>query len=748
MKNPLIKRLPREFISEIGKYLVIFLFMVGTIGFVSGFLIADSSAKKIYDESFEKYNVEDGNFELLNEAEDKLITTLENQNVKIYNNNYSEQNSVNDSTIRIFSNRENVNKVCVMEGSLPKGNSEIAIDRMYANNNNINVGDSISVGSKKLKISGLVALPDYSALFSNNSDLIFDAVKFGVAIVNEECFEDFKETNIHYSYSWKYNESPKNDVDEKNKSDKFLKVLNKNTVIVNYIPEMNNQAINFVGNDIGQDKSMMITLLYILIIIISFVLAVTTSNIINSEASVIGTLRASGYTKGEILRHYMMLPLIVTLIASCVGNILGYTLFEKLVKNMYYSSYSLTTYESIWNAEAFILTTIIPFIIMLVINIIILTNKLSLSPLKFLRHDLRKKEKKKVIKLTKFKFFTRFRLRVIFQNMPNYLTLFIGILFANILLMFGMMMSPLLDHYKSEVVNNMISNYQYILKAQVETEEKSAEKYCVTSLDMYLDKEKGESINIYGVSNSSKYVDIDFKGDGIYISDGLAEKYSLKTNDTIALKDSYDDDTYTFKIKGIYNYPSALSIFMEKEYYNKTFDNDNDYFNGYFSNSKITDINDKYIATTITEDDLTKVSRQMDLSMGNMFVMINVFAIVLYMVLIYLLSKLIIEKNASSISMVKILGYNNYEIGRLYLLATSIVVIISLAISIPIASLIMKWIFKAMMSSFSGWITFYINPIMYVKIFIMGIVSYAVIAVLELFKIKKIPLEEALKNME
>lgn len=747
MRNPLIKRLPREFINEITKYLVIFAFMVGTIGLVSGFLVAGSSLKQSYDESFEKYNIEDGNFELLNEEDDNLINTLEEQDLKIYDNNYIEEDSVNDSVIRLFLNRKDVNKVCIMEGELPNSKNEIALDRMYANNNELSVGDTISVGDKKLKISGFVALSDYSALFSNNSDLMFDSIKFGVGIITKDCFESFDDASIHYSYSWKYNKSPKDDLDAKNKSDDFLEVLNKNTILINYIPQIDNQAINFTGNDIGGDKNIMLTLLYVLIVIIAFVLAVTTSNTINSEASVIGTLRASGYTKGELLGHYMILPLIVTVLGACIGNILGYTIFEKIVADMYYNSYSLTTYTTKWNLEAFILTTIVPFIIMLVVNMFILINKLSLSPLKFLRHDLNKKQKKKVLKLTKFNFFTRFRLRVIFQNMPNYITLFIGILFASILLLFGMMMSPLLDNYKEEIVNNMISKYQYILKTQVETENEEAEKYCASSLKTYFNEEKGEDISVYGISEDSKYVDIDFK-DGIYISDGFAEKYSLKANDTITLKDSYGDETYTFKIDGIYYYPATLSIFMNSEKFNETFDKEEDYFNGYFSNSKISDIDNKYIATTITEDDMTKASRQLDVSMGSMFYMINVFSIILYMLLMYLLSKLIIEKNSSSISMVKILGYNNYEVGRLYILATSIVVVISVALSIPISVLTMKSIFKVMMSGYTGWFNFYIAPKIYLEMFLAGTLSYAVIASLQLFKIKKIPLDEALKNME
>ena len=618
MRNPLIKRLPRELLSEITKYLVIFIFMTGTIGFISGFLVAGDSLKKSYDESFEKYNIEDGNFELLNKADENLINTLEEQDLKIYNNNYIEEDSVNDSVIRLFLNREDVNKVCVIKGKLPNSEKEIAIDRMYANNNNISVGDKISVGGKKLKVTGFVALSDYSALFSNNNDLMFDSIKFGVGIITKDCFESFENANVHYSYSWKYNKSPKDDTEAKNKSDDFLKVLNKNTIITNYIPEISNQAIHFTGDDIGGDKGIMLTLLYVLIVIIAFVLAVTTSNTINSEASVIGTLRASGYTKGELLRHYMVLPLVVTVIGSCIGNILGYTVFEKVVANMYLGSYSLTTYVTRWNSEAFILTTIVPFIIMLVVNLFILMNKLSLSPLKFLRHNLKKREKKKVLKLTKFKFFTRFRLRVIFQNMPNYITLFIGILFASILLMFGLMMSPLLDNYKNEVVDNMISKYQYILKSQVETKTKDAEKYCASSLKTYFNEEKGEEISIYGIKEDSEYVDIDFK-DGVYISDGFAEKYSLKVNDSITLKDSYGDKTYTFKIDGIYYYPASLSIFMDSKKFNETFDKDEDYFNGYFSNEEITDIDSKYIATTITKDDMIKFSRQLDVSMGNTF---------------------------------------------------------------------------------------------------------------------------------
>ena len=57
MRNPLNKRLPRELKSEIGKYIVLFIFLAGMISIVSGFIVAASSMSKAYDESFDKYNI-------------------------------------------------------------------------------------------------------------------------------------------------------------------------------------------------------------------------------------------------------------------------------------------------------------------------------------------------------------------------------------------------------------------------------------------------------------------------------------------------------------------------------------------------------------------------------------------------------------------------------------------------------------------------------------------------------------------
>lgn len=754
MRNPLIKRLPREFKSDLGKYLVMFLFMTAAIGFISGFLVAGSSMIKAYNESFDKYNIEDGNFELSQEADDALIERIEKEDVTIYENYYVEKDvtqkngeNITESTLRIFKNRKDVDKICVMKGELPVNSNEIAIDRMYADNNKINVGDNIKMSGKEYKVTGYVALSDYSALFSDNSDMMFDSVKFGVAIVTDECFDKLSDVNVHYVYSWKYDNKPENDTEEKEQSDKFLKKIGATGLVTNYTPAYLNQAIHFTGDDLGSDKSMIEVLLYVIIVILAFVFAVTTNNTITKEANVIGTLRASGYKKSELLGHYITMPVIVTILAAIIGNILDYTYFKNIVANMYYGSYSLPTYVTIWNAEAFIKTTVIPLILMIIINVLVISRKLSLSPLDFLRRNLTRKKKKKAVRLPKFKFFNRFRLRIIYQNMSSYVTLFVGMLFANVLLLFGMMMVPLLNHYQNEVTQSQIADYQYILKTttDVNVSYSNAEKYCVTSLETTGDKE--ESITIYGIADNSKYIDFDIPKEGVAISDGYASKYNVKKGDTISLKEKYKDKIYEFVVEDIVNYPPSLSVFMSSKQYNEEFMKQDRYYNGYFSDKKL-DIDDKKVASIITVDDLTKVSRQLEVSMGESFNLIFVFSIALFILLVYLLTKLIIEKNTTSISMVKILGYTNAEIGRLYLISTTWVIIISQIITIGLSTVIMNWLYKYFMAKMTGWLTLYYAPKIFPEMFMLGLLVYAVVAAFQLIKIHKIPMDEALKNVE
>lgn len=785
--NPLIKRIPKELIGDWKKYLIVFAFLVLTIGFVSGMYVANESMMKAADESVTKYDREDGHFEWSEKSDADLIKDVESGEqvdmsaitgkeeedasdvpVIIYENffrNEKEDNNndgKNDGTVRVFAKTDDINLACVLDGRLPENENEIAVDRMHADNVDMKVGDTIRVGGEKFEVVGLIAYVNYSTLHEKATDLMFDAIKFDVAMVTDEGFDRLGES-IHYAYAWKYKDAPADEKEEKTLSDDFRKVLAAQTMLhgnelKDYVPSYGNPAINFATDDMGSDMSMGGVILDILIIIIAFIFGVTISNTITKESSTIGTLRASGYTRGELVRHYLSMPVIVTFLAAIVGNILGYTVFKNVVVGMYYNSYSLPTYETVWNPDAFVKTTVVPIILMFVVNLIVIVRMLRHTPLQFLRHDLKKSKRKKAIRLPHWKFMSRFRVRIMFQNISNYLILFVGICFIMVMLAMAVGMPDTLTYYQKHASNLMFTKYQYVLKTYqnadgsiVTTDNEDAENFAMKSLVKRSDA-LDEEISTYGVVDDSQYIEISdlesLEKNEVYISNSYADKYGIAIGDTIKLEEKYTDDTYNFKVCGIYEKCQSIAVFMPISQYRKVFDLDDDAFSGFFSDSKITDIDSDMIASTITKRDITKMCDQLDHSMGSYMQYFQVLCILLSMAMIYLLTKLIIEKNENAISMTKILGYENREIASLYLLSTTIVMLVIDVLTVAVGVWVMNFAWKEILMTYSGWFSFHMETISYVKMFAFVLIGYVIVMILDFQRIKKIPMDQALKNVE
>ncbi len=839
VKNPLRKRIPRELLGDWSKYLVVSLFLILTIGFVSGMYVANGSMMQAADEGVAKYRLEDGHFELKEQAEEALLQEIQAGDkadieqyylnkareeldekfesefgkkfaeqeayaaayeeawedivgkvqteyadaeekyelndpdfqavpVKIHENFYrNEEEDYNndgrsDGTVRIYAKTDEVNLACLMEGSFPESADEIAIDRMHADNVGIKVGDTVTVGEHAFQVVGLIAYVNYSTLHEKSTDMMFDALKFDVAMVTESGFAGLDAT-IHYDYAWNYEKMPADEKEEKHASDDFLKALitqiavNENE-LEDYVPRYANPAINFATEDMGSDEAMGGVLLDILIVIIAFIFAVTISNTITKEASAIGTLRASGYTRGELVRHYLSMPVIVTFAAAGIGNVLGYTVFKKLVVSMYYNSYSLPAYRTIWNPDAFWKTTLIPVVLMFAVNLIVIIRIMRHTPLQFLRHDLKKTKRKKAMRLPRWSFLSRFRLRIIFQNIPNYLILFVGIVFIMVMLAMAVGLPSTLQYYKENAADMMFARYQYILKScededgdLIQTENETAEQFSMCSLQKK-SEEIVEEVSVYGIPDDSRYVKIDgaaaMKENEIYISKSFSDKYGLKVGDDVALDEKYENEQYQFTVAGIYDRCQSIAAFLPLKNYRAVFGIDDGAFTGYLSDQEITDIDEENIATVITEREITKMCDQLDHSMGSYMNYFQILCILLSAVLIFLLTKIIIEKNENAISMIKILGYENREIAGLYLLSTTMVLIVSDAVSVILGTIVMKQAWKVILFDYSGWYAFTMEPIGYVKMFAFVLIGYLVVMIFDFNRIKRIPMDEALKNVE
>lgn len=916
MRNPLNRRIPRELARDWAKYAAIFIMMVLLVSICSGMRVSNESLKQGYYDSFEKYNLEDGHITFDKPLPDELRSAFEEKGeMKLYDNFYFDEDAAeNGAAIRVYCQEDEVNTPCLLSGELPSGDGEIAIDRVYAKNNDISVGDVITLCGKKLTITGFVALPDYSTLFESNTDSMFDSVNFSIAVMTRSGFDSIGSRNMEYNYAWLYESAPADDIEAAERSDKFLDVvkdeltdydedivkaqvdeltkklekageeygelyrksaeklltevsekiqagaaeyaqilmttgekpdrsalsadvddyefslienavnsmmnggeaempseqelsdhylpmvekprreqlsaelddflfgivedaadaeinggefempadeefeseIDKTDIIAvdNYIPRYLNQAVTFSIEDIGGDEAGTMVMCYMMIALIAFIFAVTISNTITTEAGVIGTLRASGYTRGELVRHYMVLPVLVTLAAAVVGNILGYTVIKDYCVDLYRSSYSLTDYTTVWDASAFVLSTVVPIVLMLIINLLVLTSRLKLSPLKFLRHDLRKNRNKKAMRLnTKIPFRIRFSLRIFFTNLPGYIVMIVGILFGSVLIAFGDMMPRLLNDYQNIVTEDMISEYQYILydcDEAAEVTDPGAEKFAMASYDYTKPGFLTDSITVYGAVDGSKYIPADIPEGRVLISTGVSEKFGLNEGDVITLDEKYKRDTsYNLEIAGVYDYESSLAVFMNIGDFNRTFGNEEGYFTGYFSDAELTELPEDDVASVITASDYTKLSTQLMVSMGGMMDLIKWFGALFFIIVVYVLCKQVIERNFQSIAMTKILGFRNGEIAALYIASTTMAVIVGLLVAIPFIDVAMKLIFTGYLyTMMTGYLPLSISPITYAVMFFTGLGCYIVVALLQMRKVARVSKSEALKNAE
>ena len=264
--------------------------------------MADGSCKSAYDNSFEKYNIENGHFVLTDSISDELEEELEEkkEDITIYPIFYKDKEIAKEHTIRLYKMRNDVNKADLMDGEYPKADDEIVIDRLYAENNEIAIGDTMKIEGKKYKVTGVVALSDYSALFKNNTDMMFDANKFTVALVTEHAFDKFGDAGLKKCYAWVNDDAALSDKEQEDKANDIKDIIKKEAVMTDFVARQDNQAITFTGDDMGGDQVMVQWLLYIVIVILAFIFAITARSTIEQESSVVVNLVGVRLYEGRI----------------------------------------------------------------------------------------------------------------------------------------------------------------------------------------------------------------------------------------------------------------------------------------------------------------------------------------------------------------------------------------------------------------------------------------------------------------
>ena len=887
MASPLRKRFPREMRNNLGKYLGIFLLMSVTIALTSGFLTAAHSISVIIDDIPTTYHVEDGRFTTAFEATNAQLDAARGAaedaggidmfaNWSIDADCTAESNDGRDCTLRTYVHRTDVDLAAYAEGRVPEAADEVAVDRVFAQNNDVRVGDAVTLNGRSFTVCGIMTTPDNQALFQNNSDFTVNTLTFGVAEASDAGFAalraDGQQPAFTYSFTFR---SPDLTLAERTDAEKdMVRALADADATVNDLTDAaSNQGIGYAADDVSGDSTMWSVLLYIIIAIMAFVFVVLTSGTIEEESAIIGTLLASGYRRRELVAHYLALPCAVGVAAAVVGNVAGFTLMSEPMRNLYYGSYSLPPYYATWSWGVFAKTTVVPVAVLVFIALAGLVRKMRHTPLEFLRHETSKGGVKRGFALPERLGFTaRFRLRVFLRNLGNFATLFIGIGFASMLLLFSLAILPTMTHYAENLRSNVVAEHEYTLKAPLELEGtdderaawaavdelanveggklsaaadaadelsraddalqvaadalaatptaeglaaaqqaqdaaaaaqdrlyervddiaadlgksrndvvellqdaadvdadgdnvhpvntrdngaakiEQAEKYAVYTLEYDRGSDNGtESVTVYGVAPDSRYWDGIGVGSGRAVfGRGLVDKFGFAEGQTVSLYDKYADEAHDVVFEGdglTWGSKSDMAVYMSLDDFNRLFGNDAGYFNAYASDQPL-DLDARYLASDLTPADMDAIGEQFVGMMDDMIGMLVGLSVFIFLVFMYLLTKSVIDRSARAISYMKVFGYRDREISRLYVRSITLTVAVSLVACQPLIIGGLTAIFRAMLLAYSGNIEIFVPLSAIAEVIAIGFATYLVVALLHVRRIKRVPLALALKVQE
>lgn len=731
------KRIFREFKDNVIKYIgLLSLVLLASMSIV-GFGNLEECVMFSINNVATECNREDGNFTLSRELDNTTLNKIKELGIVVEENYYSDYKLAEDKTVRLFKERENINKINLLDGKKLTDSNDIIIDGLFGKVNNYNIGSSLKILNEKYNISGYGFVPDYTFIIKELTDNP-NHLKFGIGFVSKEKFSNLKD--VKYLYSFKLNNIS---------SDKLKNILNKTSELTSFMVTKDNPRIISVETEMITNKAIGTIVGIILSIMMAFIVSMTVITMIEKESAVIGTLYSLGYEKKELLSHFIILPTIIVSLGAICGYFLGFLLRDYLIV-MEANVFNFPKLQPSHSIKLIVMGIALPILIVLTINYSIISKKLNTTPLSLLRKEKKEGNLTK-IKINCFEFINKFRIREFLREINSSIILFIGLLITVLFLVLAFMKLDSAINYANAVKNEATVEYTYILKIPIHVEEsKKIEKTVVEGLDMYNEfANDNMDVTLQGINENSNFYNFNIckDDDGAYISDSVSKKFDLKIGDTLNLKNISEKKTYSVKVNGIVNYSTALYIFMNRSQMNILMNKSKDYYNGYLSREPL-NINKDYLDSTILASDIIESANNSVKMASISMSFLIILSVITASLVIYLLLKFIVDKSTSNISLMKIFGFNKSELNKLYLGSHFYIIAISVIINMFISLKIVKILFFTLMAKSPSHMEMILSTKSYMIIFMIVIAIYFVIKILLKRNIDKISLSVVLKDRE
>ena len=787
------RKLFRDIRFNLSQFVTIFLMIFLGVMVYAGIRSYMGGMVKTADTFYEQNNLEDlvvvgNNFSDEDLAKIKELDNVKNAERRLTVNGVIENDEEKTLEMNFIESNE-ISKFYTIDGEkFDKDKKGVWLDNFYAQNNNLKVGDTIKIKYEKEvleeKILGLINVPDHvysvkdeSEIFPNHADYGFCYLSINefpehyiktkvmdeMNIKDEDMFDKFV-TDINYKDYLVYNYCIV-DVDDTSKLNEVKSNIENNIKNVLAVSDIKDTASYSVYQGEIEEGETYVGVFSGLFLFIAMLSVITTMRrVVKKQRLQIGTLKALGFKKRKITTHYIGYGFWISLLAAICGLIAGPLFIGNVFINMELSVFQVPNGTAVVSNSSFLVAAIVVMAVCLV-TYLTCRGELKENPADTLRTELPKVKQKSLNITTKgvlknLSFSTKWNLRDILRNKMRTFMGIAGITGCTMLLVcaFGMLdtMKSYINWQFKELYN---FDYKLSLKENYTNEEYEniINKYGdATSQTLGVEIKNGdakEANNIF-VSDSKDYVRytnkkreyIKLKDDGIYVTEKLAKDKNYKIGDKITWHIYGEDKYYESEIVGFDRDPQNQNVKMTRKYLESlgiTYKADTVYTNDDLSNTK--EINGVDLIQDINALETGMLS--MINTMKTMVVLLIFVAAVLGSVIIYNLGILSFTEKQYQFATLKVLGFKNKNIRKIYIKQNNWITIISIILGLPLGYYMVDYIFKVAVSDKYDF-NANIKPMSYIYA-IVGtfIVSYIVSKFLSR-KVKKIDMVSSLKGNE
>lgn len=511
------------------------------------------------------------------------------------------------------------------------------------------------------------------------------------------------------------------------------------------------------------------------------------TRMVDEQRMQIGTLKALGYNKAQIIMKYVIYASFACLIGGILGMGVGFVVLPKIIWMMYEMMYQMTDISINFNWQYGGMGLILICVCIIGATIYTAMKQLKYQPAELMRPKAPTSGNRVILEKIPFiwkrlNFSQKVSVRNILRYKKRFFMTVIGILGCTALILTGFgIKDGVLKIIPNQYEKIFQYNMQVTLKDSISNEEKEefikrinskekiqkiAETYMTSGIakndeldeeiSIIVPKEENTLENIININDKNTKEHVNLVENQVCLSDKCAQLLEVKVGETITIKDS-DDREIQAQISNIIENYVQHYIFMSRQTY------ENLYKENYKTNvlllknielnekeqDELTKeiMNEKEVMSVLNINSMAKSVEDMMSMLNYVVVVLIVSAGLLAFVVLYNLANVNISERIRELATIKVLGFYDKEVYKYVSRETAILTAIGIIFGLVGGYFLTNYIMgtcEINVLRFSR----EINIISYIYSVVITIIFTAIVNIATYFSLKKIDMIESLKSVE